>query len=80
MDERDAAKTRPKKDPGRVAAGKRLGENNKKLRKTMKDRNLRENSIVSDQREEVTRQIVETSFALTQMLSVANIVLSLGGM
>lgn len=46
----------------------------------MKDRNLRENSIVSDQREEVTRQIVETSFALTQMLSVANIVLSLGGM
>lgn len=79
MDEREAAKTRPKKDPGRVAAGKRLGENNKKLRKTMKDRNLRENSIVSDQREEVTRQI-ETSFALTQMLSVANIVLSLGGM
>lgn len=48
MDEREAAKTRPKKEPGRVVAGKRLGENNKKLRKTMKDRNLCENSIVSD--------------------------------
>lgn len=48
MDECEVVKIRFKKEFGRVVVGKWFGENNKKLRKMMKDWNLCENFIVFD--------------------------------
>ena len=64
-------KTKPK-DPGRIAAGKKLAEYNKKARETKKAG--RENKEIPKENNQ------EGSFSLTQILSVASIVVSLAGL
>ena len=62
-------KTKPK-DPGRIAAGKRLAEHNKKAREAKRSsKSIREAEIPK-----------EGSFSLTQILSVVSIVVSLAGL
>ena len=63
-------KTKPK-DPGRIAAGKRLAEHNKKAREAKKAG--REKEIPKENNQ-------EGSFSLTQILSVVSIVVSLAGL
>ena len=63
-------KTKPK-DPGRIAAGKRLAEYNKKAREAKKAG--REKEIPKENHQ-------EGSFSLTQILSVVRIVVSLAGL
>ena len=63
-------KTKPK-DPGRIAAGKRLAEHNKKVREAKKAG--REKEIPKENNQ-------EGSFSLTQILSVVSIVVSLAGL
>ena len=67
-------KTKPK-DPGRIAAGKRLAEHNKKAREAKKAG--REKEIPKENRDEIPK---EGSFSLTQILSVVSIVVSLAGL
>ena len=64
-------KTKPK-DPRRIAAGKKLAEYNKKAREAKKAG--RENKEIPKENNQ------EGSFSLTQILSVASIVVSLAGL
>ena len=72
-------KTKPK-DPGRIAAGKKLAEYNKKAREAKKAG--RENKeIPNEKKDEIPKENnQEGSFSLTQILSVASIVVSLAGL
>ena len=73
-----AKKTKPK-DPGRIAAGKRLAEHNKKVREAKKAG--REKEIPKENRDEIPKENnQEGSFSLTQILSVVSIVVSLAGL
>ena len=68
-------KTRTK-DPGRIAAGKKLAEYNKKAREAKKaGREAKE--IPKENKDEIPK---EGSFSLTQILSVVSIVVSLAGL
>ena len=69
-------KTKPK-DPGRIAAGKKLAEYNKKATEAKKAG--RENKeIPKENKDEIPKENnQEGSFSLTQILSVASIVVSL---
>ena len=71
-------KTKPK-DPGRIAAGKKLAEYNKKAREAKKaGKSKRENKeIPNENKDEIPK---EGSFSLTQILSVASIFVSLAGL
>ena len=70
-------KTKPK-DPGRIAAGKKLAEYNKKAREAKKSsKSIREKEIPKENKDEIPK---EGSFSLTQILSVASIVVSLAGL
>ena len=64
-------KTKPK-DPGRIAAGKKLPEYNKKAREAKKAG--RENKEIPKENNQ------EGTFSLTQILSVVSIVVSLAGL
>ena len=71
-------KTKPK-DPGRIAAGKRLAEHNKKVREAKKAG--RDKEIPKENRDEIPKENnQEGSFSLTQILSVVSIVVSLAGL
>ena len=72
-------KTKPK-DPGRIAAGKRLAEYNKRAREAKKAG--RENKeIPKENKDEIQKENnQEGSFSLTQILSVICIVVSLAGL
>ena len=71
-------KTKPK-DPGRIAAGKKLAEYNKKAREAKKAG--REKEIQKENKDEVPKENnQEGSFSLTQILSVVSIVVSLAGL
>ena len=71
-------KTKPK-DPGRIAAGKKLAEYNKKAREAKKAG--REKEIPKENKDEIPKENnQEGSFSLTQILSVASIVVSLAGL
>ena len=70
-------KTKPK-DPGRIAAGKRLAEHNKKAREAKKAG--REKEIPKENRDEIPKENNQGSFSLTQILSVVSIVISLAGL
>ena len=71
-------KTKPK-DPGRIAAGKRLAEYNKKAREAKKAG--REKEIPKENKDEIPKENnQEGSFSLTQILPVASIVVSLAGL
>ena len=71
-------KTKPK-DPGRIAAGKRLAEYNKKAREAKKVG--REKEIPKENKDEIPKENnQEGSFSLTQILSVVSIVVSLAGL
>ena len=71
-------KTKPK-DPGRIAAGKRLAEHNKKVREAKKAG--REKEIPKENKDEIPQENnQEGSFSLTQILSVVSIVVSLAGL
>ena len=71
-------KTKPK-DPGRIAAGKRLAEHNKKVREAKKAG--REKEIPKENKDEIPKENnQEGSFSLTQILSVVSIVVSLAGL
>ena len=70
-------KTKPK-DPGRIAAGKRLAEHNKKVRAKKAGR---EKEIPKENKDEIPKENnQEGSFSLTQILSVVSIVVSLAGL
>ena len=68
------------KDPGRIAAGKKLAEYNKKSREAKKAG--RENKeIPKENKDEIPKENnQEGSFSLTQILSVVSIVVSLAGL
>ena len=71
-------KTKPK-DPGRIAAGKRLAEHNKKAREAKKAGRKKE--IPKENKDEIPKENnQEGSFSLTQILSVVSIVVSLAGL
>ena len=71
-------KTKPK-DPGRIAAGKKLAEYNKKAREAKKSG--REKEIPKENKDEIPKENnQEGSFSLTQILSVVSIVVSLAGL
>ena len=71
-------KTKPK-DPGRIAAGKKLVEYNKKAREAKKAG--REKEIPNENKDEIPKENnQEGSFSLTQILSVVSIVISLAGL
>ena len=80
-------KTKPK-DPGRIAAGKKLAEYNKKSREAKKaGRENKEipkesnNEIPKESNNEIPKENnQEGSFSLTQILSVVSIVVSLAGL
>ena len=69
-------KTKPK-DPGRIAAGKKLAEYNKKAREAKKAGQ----EIPKENKDEIPKENnQEGSFSLTQILSVVSIVVSLAGL
>ena len=72
-------KTKPKKDPGRVAAGKRLAEFNRKARQGKRSEN---NAIVkgSPQSSLTQSKNGNPSFSLIQVISVVSIIVSLAGL
>ena len=71
-------KTKPK-EPGRIAAGKKLAEYNKKAREA-KTAGL-EKEIPNENKDEIPKENnQEGSFSLTQILSVVSIVVSLAGL
>ena len=72
-------KTKPK-DPGRIAAGKKLAEYNKKAREAKKtSREAKE--IPNENKDEIPKENnQEGSFSLTQILLVVSIVVSLAGL
>ena len=72
------------KNPGRIAAGKKLAEHNKKAREAKKKakevtlsdtQEQKENPILTENESEQ-----RSSFSLTQVLSVASIIVSLAGL
>ena len=72
-------KTKPK-DPGRIAAGKKLAEYNKKAREAKKaGESIRENKEIPNENNQETSN-EQGSFSLTQILSVGSIVVSLAGL
>ena len=72
-------KTKPK-DPGRIAAGKKLAEYNKKAREAKKA-GQENKEIPNENKQEIPKENnQEGSFSLTQILSVASIVVSLAGL
>ena len=75
-------KTKPKKDPQRVAAGKRLAEFNRKARDGKRsENNAVAMSSASDPNEsDKGNPSPSSSFSLTQVLSVVSIVVSLAGL
>ena len=71
-------KTKPK-DPGRIAAGKKLAEYNKKAREAKKAG--REKEIPNENKDKIPKENnQEGLFSLTQILSVVSIVVSLAGL
>ena len=72
-------KTKPK-DPGRIAAGKKLAEYNKKAREAKKaGREAKE--IPKENKDEIPKENnQEGSFSMSQILSVVSIVVSLAGL
>ena len=72
------------KNPGRIAAGKKLAEHNKKAREakkkakevTLSDTQEQKENPISTENESEQR----SSFSLTQVLSVASIIVSLAGL
>ena len=68
------------KDPGRIAAGKKLAEYNKKAREAKKaSKSIRENKeIPNENNQEIPNE--QGSFSLIPILSVASIVVSLAGL
>ena len=75
-------KTKPKKDPQRVAAGKRLAEFNRKARDGKRsENNAVAMSPASDpNKSDKGNPSPSSSFSLTQVLSVVGIVVSLAGL
>ena len=72
-------KTKPK-DPGRIAAGKKLVEYNKKAREAKKA-GREAKKIPKETKDEIPKENnQEGSLSLTQILSVASIVVSLPGL
>ena len=72
-------KTKPK-DPGRIAAGKKLAEHNKKAREAKKA-SQENKEIPNEKKDEIPKENnQEGSFSLTQILSVVSIVVSLAGL
>ena len=69
-------KTKPK-DPGRIAAGKKLAEYNKKAREAKKA-SQENKEIPNENKDEIPNE--QGSFSLMQILSVASIVVSLVGL
>ena len=69
-------KTKPK-DPGRIAAGKKLAEYNKKAREAKKA-SQENKEIPKENKDEIPKE--QGSFSLTQILSVVSIVVSLAGL
>ena len=68
------------KDPGRIAAGKKLAEYNKKARETKKA-GREKKEIPKENKDEIPKENnQEGSFSLTQILSVVSIVVSLAGL
>ena len=67
------------KDPGRIAAGNKVAEYNKKAREAKKSsKSIQENKeIPKENKDEIPK---EGSFSLTQILSVVSIVVSLAGL
>ena len=75
-------KTKPKKDPQRVAAGKRLAEFNRKARDGKRSKN---NAVAMSHASDPNKSdkgnpSPSSSFALTPVLSVVSIVVSLAGL
>ena len=75
-------KTKPKKDPQRVAAGKRLAEFNRKARDGKRSEN---NAVAMSSASDPTKSdkgnpSPSSSFSLTHVLSVVSIVVSLAGL
>ena len=72
------------KNPGRIAAGKKLAEHNKKAREAKKKAKEVTLSDAQEQKENPisTENEIEqrSSFSLTQVLSVASIIVSLAGL
>ena len=63
-------KTKPK-DPGRIAAGKKLAEHNKKAREAKKSsKSIHEAEIPKENKDEIPKQ---RSFSLKQILSVVTL-------
>ena len=75
-------KTKPKKDPQRVAAGKRLAEFNRKARDGKRsENNAVAMSPASDpNKSDKGNPSPSSSFSLTQVLSMVSIVVSLAGL
>ena len=72
-------KTKPK-DPGRIAAGKKLAEYNKKAREAKKA-GQENKEIPKENKDKIPKENnQEGSFSLTQILSVVSIVVSLAGL
>ena len=69
-------KTKPN-DPGRIAAGKKLAEHNKKAREAKKA-SQENKEIPNEKKDEIAKE--QGSFSLTQILSVVSIVVSLAGL
>ena len=65
------------KDPGRIAAGKKLAEHNKKAREAKKA-SQENKEIPNENKDEIPKE--QGSFSLTQILSVVSIVVSLAGL
>ena len=73
-------KTKPK-DPGRIAAGKKLAEYNKKAREAKKAGRKPKEIPNEKKKDEIPKENnQEGSFSLTQILSVLSIVVSLAGL
>ncbi|CAH3153045.1 unnamed protein product [Pocillopora meandrina] len=69
----DENKTKPNQDPGRVADGKKLSEDSRRVRE---ERRRKEGAGTTG----VGLQPEPSSFSITQILSVASVVLSLAGL
>ena len=75
-------KTKPKKDPRRVAAGKRLAEFNRKARDGKRSENnaVAMSPVNDPNKSDKVNPSPASSFSLTQVLSVMSIVVSLAGL
>ena len=75
-------KTKPKKDPQRVAAGKRLAEFNRKARDGKRSENnaVAMSSASDPNKSDKGNPSPSSSFSLTQVLSMVSIVVSLAGL